>query len=140
MSQCDHCLILLVSGESIFSFSVSSQFPFSVPLQRTSRCVSSRTPGRGRELSPRLMSTGRWPLCSARHPTATLTSLNLLESRCSSAGPLTARSASQWTSSTCHLIQVRGNVAMFLYEDINERIFNISQRMNLLINSIKPVI
>lgn len=79
---------------------------FIPPLQRTSRCGSSRTPGRGRALSPRLTSTGRWPLCSALRPTATPTSLSRFESKCSSAGPPTARSARRWTSSTCRQTQV----------------------------------
>lgn len=77
------------------------------PPQRTSRFASSRTPGRGRALSPRPMSTGRWPLCSAHHRTATLTSRSQSESRCSFAGHPTVRSASLWTSSTCLLTQVR---------------------------------
>ncbi len=116
LDLCIPRLTHLLNGESILSFSIVLHFPFPVPLQRTSRCVSSRTPGRERALSPRLTSTGRWPLCSAHRRTATLTSLSPLESRCSSAGPLTARSASQWTSSTCPLTQVRANVPVFPYD------------------------
>lgn len=79
------------------------------PLQRTSRCASSRTPGKEKAPSPRPTSTGRWPLCSARHRTATLTSRSQSESRCSFADHPTARSASLWTSSTCPPTQVRRN-------------------------------
>lgn len=77
-----------------------------VLLQRTSRCGSTRTPGRGRARSLRLTSTGRWPLCSARLPIATLTSASPLRWRCSSDGPLTVKSASRWTSSSYLLTQV----------------------------------
>lgn len=99
MMQC--CVI-----SSLLVGDVKSVF---TPLQRTSRCASSRTLGRGRAPSPRPTSIGRWPLCSAHHRTATLTSQSQSESRCSSAGHPTARSASLWTSSTCLLTQVRRN-------------------------------
>lgn len=78
-----------------------------VSLQRTSRCVSSRTPGRGRAPSPRRTCTGRWRSSSARRPTVTPTLLSQLRWRCSFGGRLTVKWASLWTSSTYQLTQVR---------------------------------
>lgn len=98
---------LIILFEFFTSCSMLLHLPFSVSLQRTLRCVSSKTLGRGRALSPKLMSTGRWPLCFALRPTVTLTSLSQWESRCNSGGPLTEKSVSQWTSSTCRQIQVK---------------------------------
>lgn len=92
---------LEAAKEGMRSFSCVTKYK-----KKTLKCVSSRTPGRGKALSPRLMSTGRWPLCSALHLIVTLTSLSPLESRCNCAGLLTARSVSQWTSSTCPLTQM----------------------------------